>query len=97
MSKPTKVFMVGACRASIFMNLIQKNGREIQMPKVIFQVRYRDKQGQWKGTNSLGLNDLPKAILALQKAYEYLTDRKSRQSEEQEPEFETIRIKDSSD
>ena len=93
MSKPIKVFMVGACRASIFMNLIEKSGKQIQMPKVIFQVRYRDKQGQWKGTNSLGLNDLPKAILALQKAYEYLTDRKSRQSEEQQTDTETISFK----
>jgi len=40
-------------------------------------VRYRDKAGQWKGTNRLSLNDLPKAILALQKAYEYLMDKKN--------------------
>ena len=93
MSKPIKVFMVGACRASIFMNQIEKNGKQLQMPKVIFQVRYRDKQGQWKGTNSLGLNDLPKAILALQKAYEYLTDRKSRESAEQAPDTDTPSFK----
>jgi len=34
---------------------------------------YKDKTGQWQGTNRLSLNDLPKAILALQKAFEYLT------------------------
>jgi hypothetical protein len=32
--------------------------------------------GQWSGTNSLSLNDLPKAILALQKAFEYLMEHK---------------------
>ena len=44
--------------------------------KVPLEVRYRDKAGQWKGTNSLALNEIPKAILALQKAYEYLMDHR---------------------
>ena len=29
-----------------------------------------------EGTNSLSINDIPKAILALQKAYAYLMERK---------------------
>ena len=33
---------------------------------------YKDKSGEWKGSNSLSLNELPKAITALQQAYEYL-------------------------
>ena len=31
----------------------------------------------WKTTNSMNKNDLPKAILALQKAYEYVTLKKT--------------------
>jgi hypothetical protein len=76
MSKPETVFKVGVVRAAIFRNIIEKNGRTIALPKVVIEVRYKDKTGQWKGTNSLSLNDLPKAILALQKAFEYLTKRK---------------------
>ena len=76
MSKPETVFKVGAVRASIFRNTIQKSGQFIPLPKVAIEVRYKDKNGQWKGTNSLSLNDLPKAILALQKAYEYLMEHK---------------------
>jgi len=76
MSKPETVFKVGAVRASVFRNIIEKNGRSIPLPKVVIEVRYRDKTGQWNGTNSLSLNDLPKAILALQKAYEYLMEHK---------------------
>jgi len=38
---------------------------------------YRDKAGQWQGTNSLSINDLPKAITALQQAYEYLLSERS--------------------
>ena len=77
MSKPEKTFKMGAVRASIFQNTAIRNGKEILFPKVVLEVRYRDKAGNWKGTNSLSLNDLPKAILALQKAYEYLMEKKA--------------------
>jgi hypothetical protein len=80
MSKPEKVFKMGAVRASIFRNKAQKQGKEVLFPKVVIEVRYRDKSGQWKGTNSLSLSDLPKAILALQKAFEYLLERKEESS-----------------
>jgi len=76
MSKPEKTFKIGAVRASIFRNIIEKNGRAIPLPKVVLEVRYKDKTGQWNGTNSLSLNDLPKAVLALQKAFEYLMEHK---------------------
>ena len=77
MSKPEKVFKVGAVRGSVFQNTGMQNGKEITFPKVVLEVRYKDKTGEWKGTNSLSLNDLPKAILALQKAYEYLMDKRN--------------------
>jgi len=76
MVKPEIVFKVGAVRASVFRNIIEKNGQSIPLPKVAIEVRYKDKTGMWQGTNSLSLNDLPKAILALQKAFEYLMEHK---------------------
>jgi hypothetical protein len=39
---------------------------------VTLQRNYKNKNNEWQKTNSLRLNDLPKAILALQKAYELL-------------------------
>jgi hypothetical protein len=76
MSKPEISFKVGAVRATVFRNLVASNGRMVPLPKVVIEVRYKDKTGQWNGTNSLSLNDIPKAILALQKAFEYLTQHK---------------------
>jgi len=75
MSKPEKVFKVGPVRASIFRNSIERNGKSFLLPKVVLEVRYKDALGQWKGTNSLSLNDLPKAVLALQSAYAYLLEQ----------------------
>ena len=76
-NKPETIFKVGAVRAAVFRNTIEKNGQSIQLPKVTIEVRYKDKTGQWQGTNSLSLNDLPKAIVALQKAFEYLMEHKA--------------------
>jgi len=77
MSKPEKVFKMGAVRASVFLNTFQRNGQTLPIRKVVIEVRYKDKDGQWQGTNSLSLNDLPKAITALQQAYEYLLAERS--------------------
>ena len=78
MVKPEKVFKMGGVRASVFRNTIQRNGQAVDLPKVVIEVRYRDKSGQWQGTNSLSLNDLPKAVTALQQAYEYLLSQGSK-------------------
>jgi len=72
MSRPEITFKAGAVRASVFVNMIQRNGQSIPLRKVVLEVRYRDKDGQWKGSHSLSLNELPKAMTVLQKAYEYL-------------------------
>ena len=72
-NKPEKVFKVGAVRASLFQNSVMQGGKNVPLPKVILEVRYKDKAGQWQGSHSLSVNELPKAILALQMAYQYLT------------------------
>lgn len=74
-TQPEKIIMIGPCRASIFRNLVQlKDGREVEIPKIVLEVRYRDKTGQWRSTSAITLREVPKAILALQKAFEYLTE-----------------------
>ena len=94
MSKPEKVFKAGAVRASIFRNTAERNGKRLLFPKVVIEVRYKDKNGEWKGTNSLSLSDLPKAVMALQKAYEYLLEHREGPSldETSEEDIPTIKI-----
>ncbi len=86
MSHPEKVFKMGAVRASIFVNTIERNGQAVGLPKVIIEVRYKDKAGQWQGTNSLSINDLPKAIAALQKAYDHLLGSETEDLPDPEPQ-----------
>ena len=77
MPRPEISFKVGAVRAAIFRNSIQHGGQTVEIGKVVLEVRYRDKDGNWKSTHSMSANELPKAILALQKAYDYLMTKKS--------------------
>ena len=76
MAKPKEVIRVGAVNVSIFENTIAKDGKLLHIPKAVFQVRYKDKKtDEWKSTNSLSVNDIPKAINALQRAYQILTEK----------------------
>lgn len=72
MAKPEKSFKCGGCEAAVFENEITKGGTKIPIKKVSFQKRYKSADGEWKSTGSLDVNEIPKAILVLTKAYEYV-------------------------
>ena len=72
MPKPEKRFKCGGCEAAVFENEINRGGTIGKIKKVSFQKRYKSNDGEWKSTNSLDINEIPKAILALSKAYEHL-------------------------
>jgi hypothetical protein len=70
---PEKRFSTGAINASVWENEGKgKAGEAVSYRTVSLQRRYKDKDGNWQSTNSLRINDLPKASLVLQKAFEFL-------------------------
>jgi hypothetical protein len=71
---PEKKFRAGAISASVWKNNVTtKDGREAEIMSVTFQRSYKDKKtDEWKRTSSLRTMDLPKAVVVLNKAYEYL-------------------------
>ena len=73
MSKPEKRFKCGSCEAAIFENEINRNGKAVKLKKAVIQKRYKTADDEWKSTYSLDKNDIPKMMLVLSKAYEYLT------------------------
>ena len=87
MEKPEESFNAGAVQASVFMNIRKVNGKPTKIPSISFQKRYLD-NGEWKSTTSLGLNDLPKAMLVLLKAYEYLLSKTKDQDVSEEEGFQ---------
>jgi hypothetical protein len=72
-SGPVKSFRSGALQVAIWENeSLTQEGQVSSFRTVSFERRYKDKSGEWKSSNSLRINDLPKAALLLAKAYEYL-------------------------
>ena len=82
--KPTKAFRAGPIQVAVFMNKRKVAGKDTLIPSVSFQKRYREGE-EWKSTNSLDTNDLPKAILALTKAYDFLIGLKPEAGAKNEP------------
>lgn len=73
-----KRFVFGNVSVALFENLDKEGKISI---KASLDRSYTDKEGKWKSTKSFSQNDLPKAILALNKAYEYLVTPASKESE----------------
>ncbi|MEI8174042.1 MAG: hypothetical protein WCH07_11260 [Deltaproteobacteria bacterium] len=80
MARPEKSFRCGGCEAAIFGNEISKGGTTVTIKKVVFQKRYKSAEGEWKTTYSLDINEIPKAILVLFKAYDHLCSGNSDES-----------------
>jgi hypothetical protein len=81
MAQPEKRFKAGSCEAAVFENELTRDGQTVLVKKVAIQKRYKDKDDEWKSTHSLDKNDIPKMMLALSKAYEYVTLREDKQGE----------------
>jgi hypothetical protein len=88
---PAESFRFGAVRVAVW-NRTQstRDGRSITMPKIVLDRCYKDANDNWQHTQSLDVNDVPKAILALTKAYEYaLENAASRREESAGPNVST--------
>ena len=73
MTQPEQTFAHGTCRTTIFANTVQVKGLPTTIKKVVISKRYKDRDGEWKNSSSLDINDVPKMIAALTSAYAYLT------------------------
>ncbi|MEK6984459.1 MAG: hypothetical protein AABX33_07840 [Nanoarchaeota archaeon] len=73
---PEKKFSTGVITATVWQNQGKgRNGEMVAYRTVSLQRRYKDKNGVWQSASSFRVNDLPKAALVLEKAYEYLVLR----------------------
>jgi hypothetical protein len=69
---PEKKFRSGAIAATIWANSAVRDGKAVTYRTISLQRSYKDKNDEWQNTDSLRTSDLPRAILVLQKAYEYV-------------------------
>ena len=70
---PEKKFSTGAVSATVWRNeRVSKEGAVSEYRTVSLQRRYTDGDGKWHSTNTLRVNDLPKAALVISEAYRFL-------------------------
>ncbi len=70
---PEKKFRAGSVSATIWKNQGKgKNGEAVEYRTISIERSYTDKEDKWQTTNSMRVNDLPKAEVVLKKAYEFL-------------------------
>ena len=79
--QPKRKYSAGSVVASIWQNQA-KDGSEFF--SVSLDKRYKDADGQWKSSSSFKNSDLPKAMLVLQKSYEFMVLKEDTLSEVQE-------------
>ncbi|MBW2998460.1 hypothetical protein KY321_02880 [Candidatus Woesearchaeota archaeon] len=69
-----KKFSTGAISAVVWNNEGKDSeGKPTEFKTISIDRRYQDKDGNWKSTSSLRVNDLPKVVLVANKAFEYLS------------------------
>ena len=69
---PEKKFRASPVSATIWGNEAERDGKKTKFFTVSLDRSYKDKADQWQNTHNLRVSDLPKAMLVLGKAYEYL-------------------------
>ncbi|MBN2423178.1 hypothetical protein JXB41_08200 [Candidatus Woesearchaeota archaeon] len=69
---PERKFRAGSVTATIWKNVVEKENTPVEYRTISFERHYKDKNGEWQSSNTLRINDLPKAMLVIDKAYEYL-------------------------
>lgn len=92
---PEKKFSTGVISATVWNNkAVQKDGQQGEYKTISLQRRYKDKSGVWQSTSYLRVNDLPKASLVLNKAYEYLVLRETAGNAPDEIPEEMVEVED---
>ena len=76
--KPYKQFRSGTLNVSLWAKPVRnKLGAEFDLITANLQRSFKDKEGKWQQTTGLRIQDLPKAIVLLQKAEEFLMNVKN--------------------
>jgi len=75
-NKPAKKFQAGGVTGALWKNKTTlKSGTEIETLSVSIDRRYKDNNGDWQSSSSFRLNDVPKLMLVLSKAYDYMASK----------------------
>ncbi|MFC1805617.1 hypothetical protein ACFL09_01385 [Planctomycetota bacterium] len=73
-------FRAGAMSCALWENEISVNGTMKTVLKASVSRRYRDKNGDWKSSQSFSRNEIPLAIYCLERAFEKIIEEETAQA-----------------
>ena len=82
-NKPIWQMKAGSFFASIWENERNMGGKLVKVREVSFQKRYRNDAGEYATSNRYQINEIPKAMVVLAKAYEQLLAESASEGGEQ--------------
>ena len=78
MTQPVKKFSAGTVSCALWENEIPlPSGGTTTVLKASFEKRYKDRDGEWKSSNSFGRNEIPLLKYCLDKAFDMMLQERS--------------------
>ena len=90
-SKPIQKFRAGQVGCALWENEVMVGGEKQVILKASVSRRYKDRNGNWKTSQSFSRNEIPLAIFVLFQAFEAMLDKPKDQEVIDEVEEETVR------
>lgn len=79
-TRPVFSQKIGSCEVAVW----EQTGEKGNFLTVNMARNYKDKDGTWKKTNTLRVNDIPQIVLGLNKSYEFAKLQHKSASEDSE-------------
>jgi len=80
MEQPLVRFRAGNVSCAVWENEAKINGQTRTLLNASIGRRYKDKNGEWKSSQSFSRNEIPLAVHCLQKAFEAIIDEDASRS-----------------
>ena len=85
--EPVARFRAGQVNCALWKNEINVNGTAKTILKASVSRRYKDRNGEWKSSQSFSRNEIPLAIHVLQKAFEKMLENTGDHKQETDEYF----------
>ena len=80
-NNPIKTFSCGAVKAAIWLNCLEKDGTLVEVHSIRINKSYKDKgDDEWKRTDNLAAEDLPKVAVVAMEAYKFIRVKPSEEN-----------------
>ena len=89
-NRPVKKITAGQVNVALWENEIEVDGESKTVLKATVSRRYKDKDGEWKSSQSFSRNEIPLAIYCLARAFDVIVSKQQRAKAEDDSVSEDV-------